>query len=218
MEIERPDGVVSSRDVLNDQGAGGYFSAVTLNRRRHARRVAGPLLTPTRKPRRLTSLSFLVEDFEPERLAFEVTAPDVPVVVGEVTPVSVMAKYLYGATAPNLAIEADAVIRPVTSLPKWPGYIFGREDDPIQTDRFPLGLVGTTDEEGNATAEVTIPETQATTRPLEAQLIMRLVDSNGRTIERSLSRPVQANVDRIGLSRSSARMTGSMRAAPPPSM
>ncbi|MEO6396522.1 MAG: alpha-2-macroglobulin family protein [Devosia sp.] len=198
IEIVRPDGVVANREVLNDQGAGGYFTAITMtdDAMRGAWQIsfyADPKAAP------LGSVSFLVEDFEPERLAFEVSAPDTALVSGDVTPVSVMAKYLYGATAPNLAIEADAVLKPVTSLPKWPGYVFGRVDDAIQTDRIPLGLVGTTDEQGNATAEVTLPETQPTTRPLEAQLILRLVDTNGRTVERSLSRPVLATVDRIGL-------------------
>ncbi|MEQ1899286.1 MAG: alpha-2-macroglobulin family protein [Devosia sp.] len=197
-EIERPDGVVASSEVLSDQGAGGYFKALTLvddamRGSWTARFYADP------KAAALSSITFLVEDFEPERLAFEVSAPDQPIVAGEVTAVSVMAKYLYGATAPGLAIEADAVIKPVNSLPAYPGYVFGRLDDSIQADRIPLGLVGTTGEDGNATAEVTLPETQATTRPLEAQLIMRLVDTNGRTVERSLSRPVLADVDRIGL-------------------
>ena len=43
------------------------------------------------------------------------------------------------------------------------------------------------------------PTSQATTRPLEAQIILRLVDTNGRTVERSLTRPVLADVDRIGV-------------------
>src|SRR5690606_20557661 len=99
------------------------------------------------------------------------------------------AKYLYGATAPDLAIEADAIVRPVTTLQGFPGYTFGRLDDTIETTREPLGVVGTTDASGNAVAEVTLPEPLVTTRPLEAQILLRLVDSNGRTIERSISRP-----------------------------
>ena len=63
----------------------------------------------------------------------------------------------------------------------------------------PLGTVGYTDADGNATAEITVNEPQATTKPLEAQLILRLVDTNGRAIERSLSRPVLATSDRIGV-------------------
>ncbi len=198
LEVERPDGVTATSEVLNDSGAGSYFKAYALlddamRGAWTARFYADP------KAAALDSVTFLVEDFEPERLAFDATAPKGPVKTGEPTDITVAAKYLYGATAPGLSIEADAVLRPVTTVQGYPGYTFGRLDDTIETDREPLGVVGTTDDQGNATAEVTIPEPQATTRPLEADIILRLVDSNGRTIERSLTRPVLADVDRIGL-------------------
>jgi len=198
MEVERPDGVVAERDLLNDGGAGGYFVAIPLvaDSMRGSWRIrlhADPKAEP------LASITFLVEDFEPERLAFEVSAPTGPMSAGEVTPVTVAAKYLYGATAPGLAVEADVVLRPVPLLAAYPGYVFGRVDDTFETYREPLGTVGTTDEAGNAIAEVTLPAPQATTRPLETQLILRLVDTNGRTVERSLTRAVLADVDRIGL-------------------
>ena len=198
MEVERPDGVVATREVLQDAGAGGYFAAVPVlaESLRGAWRIrlhADPEADP------LASVTFLVEDFEPERLAFEISAPTGTVAAGESTPVTVAAKYLYGATAPDLAIEAELVLRPVTTLAGYPRYLFGRVDDPFQPWREPLGVVGGTDESGNATAEVAIPEPQPTTRPLEAQFILRLLDSNGRAVERSLTRAVRAEVDRIGI-------------------
>ncbi|UXN74924.1 hypothetical protein N8D56_08030 [Devosia sp. A8/3-2] len=156
----------------------------------------------------LTSVAFLVEDFEPERLAFNITAPDAPVETGVETAIDVTAKYLYGATAPGLAVEADAVLRPRTTLEDFPGYTFGRVDDTIETSREPLGVVGTTDEAGKAVAAVVLPEPQSTTRPLEAQIILRLVDTNGRTVERSLTRPVLADVDRIGIKPAFTDATG----------
>ncbi|WP_375451874.1 alpha-2-macroglobulin family protein [uncultured Devosia sp.] len=198
LQVERPDGVVASTELLNDSGAGGYFTALPMVA--DAMRGAWTLrLYADPKADALTSVSFLVEDFEPERLAFEITAPDAPMAIGEANPVDVAAKYLYGATAPDLSVEADAVLRPVTSLKAFPGYTFGRLDDTIETSREPLGVVGVTDESGTVTAEVSLPDPGATTRPLEAQIIMRLVDTNGRTVERSLSRPVLADVERIGI-------------------
>ena len=198
MEVERPDGVTQSHEVLNDKGAGSYFDALPLDK--EAMRGAWSIkLYADPKASPLTTTTFLVEDFEPERLAFDISALDAPVKTGEATDVNVAAKYLYGATAPGLSIEADSVLRPVTGLDKWPGYTFGRTDDTIQTDREPLGVVGTTDDAGNAVAQVTLPEPQATTRPLVADIIMRLVDTNGRTVERSLTRPVLATVNRIGI-------------------
>ncbi len=198
MELERPDGVVASRDLLSDRGAGGYFAAVPLVEDAmrgswQIRLYADPEASP------LASVSFLVEDFEPERLAFEVGAPQGPMAVGEPAAIDVAAKYLYGATAPDLAVEADVVLRPASSLAGHPGYVFGRLDDPFETYYEPLGTVGYTDESGNAVAEVTLPETQPTTRPLTAQVFLRLVDVNGRPVQRSLTRPVLADTDRIGV-------------------
>lgn len=198
MEVERPDGVIANKRLLDDQGAGGYFTEYDLVS--EAMRGSWTVrLYADPKAAALTTTSFLVEDFEPERLAFEVSAPDAPIAPDQVTEVSVAAKYLYGATAPDLAVEADAVLRPVGSVAGYPGYVFGRVDDTIQTDRQPLGVVGITDAEGNVVAEVTVPSPQATTKPLEAQLILRLVDTNGRAIERTLTRPLLAAGDRIGI-------------------
>jgi hypothetical protein len=198
MDVERPDGVVATHKLLNEKGAGGYFDALTLDN--GAMRGAWTIrFYADPKAAALRSLTFLVEDFEPERLAFDISAPDAPVRIGEVTDVTIDAKYLYGATAPGLSIEADSVLTPVSSLDKYPGYVFGRTDDTFQTDFEPLGVVGTTDDDGKATAEITIPETSATTRPLKAQLNLRLVDSNGRMVQRSLTRPVLADGIRLGI-------------------
>ena len=199
LEVERPDGVVASTELLTDQGAGGYFTALPMVE--EAMRGAWTLrLYADPKADALSSTTFLVEDFEPERLAFELSTPHTaPFVLDAVTPIDVAAKYLYGATAPGLAIEADAIISPASTLKDFPGYSFGRLDDTMETRREPLGVVGTTDAAGNAVAEVALPAVETTTRPLTAQVLLRLVDTNGRTIERSLSRPVLAQADRIGI-------------------
>lgn len=198
LEIQRPDGVIASTEIINDQGAGGYFASLPLagNAMRGSwsiRLYADP------RAASLASVSFLVEDFEPERLAFEISTDPGPIATDEPTEVNVAAKYLYGATAPGLTVEADAVLRPVRGLVSQPGYTFGREDDTFQTYREFLGTVGITDEAGNAVAELTIPSSQSTTRPLEAQLILRLIDSNGRPVERTLNRSVLATTDRVGV-------------------
>ncbi len=198
VDVERPDGVLADRQVLTETGGGGYFLAYPLadGAMRGSWRIR---IWADTSAQPLTSIDFLVEDFEPERLAFEVTAPDAPIVPDEVTPIDVAAKYLYGATAPGLSIEADTIVRPVMSIAGFAGYSFGRLDDTTEIDRQPLGIVGTTDESGNATAEVTLPAPSPGTKPLEAQLLLRLIDTNGRTVERSLTRAVLADVDRIGI-------------------
>ena len=198
LEMERPDGVVAKHDVLKDSGAGAYFTALPLLKDAmrgswHIKLYSDPKAEP------LADVGFLVEDFEPDRLAFDVTAPAGPMQTGQATDVAVAAKYLYGATAPDLAIEADAILRPTSKLAAFAGYTFGRVDDTAQADQQSLGVVGTTDEKGNATAEVTLPDPPATSRPLEAEVRLRLVDTNGRTVEHSFTRPVLAAGDRIGI-------------------
>ncbi|MGN6488075.1 MAG: alpha-2-macroglobulin family protein, partial [Devosia sp.] len=198
LELERPDGVVADRHLINDGGAGGYTAALPLPSEAMRGSWTIRLYADPKQPA-LSSTSFLVEDFEPERLAFEISAPPGPVTAGAVTPVTVTAKYLYGATAPDLDIEADSIVRAVPTLSDFPGYTFGRGDDTFTTDYQPLGTVGVTDEAGNATAEITVPEPPATTRPLTATLAVRLVDTSGRAIQRNLTRPVAPLTDLIGL-------------------
>lgn len=199
LEIERPDGVVASSQLLTEQGAGGYFVALPLAA--EAMRGSWALrLYSDPNADALARASILVEDFEPERLAFEVSAvEDGPFKAGEVNLIDIAAKYLYGATAPGLSIEADAILRPRTTIAGFPGYTFGRLDDTLETNREPLGQVGITDEAGNAIAEVTLPPAQVSTRPIEAQILLRLVDTSGRSIERSITRPVLASTPHIGI-------------------
>lgn len=198
MELERPDGVVAQREVLNEQGAGGYFTALPMAP--EAMRGAWQLrFYADPKAAAIGNVTFLVEDFEPERLAFEISAIADPVVIDETTEVDVAAKYLYGAIAPGLNVEADVVLRATDRLTGFPEYVFGRVDDPFETYYEPLGTVAVTDDNGNAVAEIDIPYPGTTTRPLDAQLLLRLVDSNGRPVQRSLTRPVRAETDRIGI-------------------
>ena len=198
LEIERPDGVVASTQLLKDEGAGGYFAALPIVE--EAMRGSWTLrLFSDPNAEALSSTTYLVEDFEPERLAFDVTAPQDPFTTAEPNAIDVAAKYLYGATAPDLAVEADAIVRPLSTLEAFPSYTFGRLDDTIETTREPLGVVGTTDASGNAVAEITLPAPQVTTKPLEAQVLLRLVDTNGRAIERSVTRPVLSTTDLLGI-------------------
>ena len=134
-----------ARQVLNDQGAGGYFAALPMV----AEAMRGSW-TPA--PLCRSECRSAVEHQLPRR-RLRARAPGLrdqrrrwPVRYRvRSTQIDVAAKYLYGATAPDLAIEADAILRPRTTLDAFPGYTFGRLDDTIETSREPLGMVGTTD-------------------------------------------------------------------------
>ena len=196
--VERPDGVEFDRWTLSDEGAGGYSAAIALegNAMRgswRARLFADP------KGGALADVALLVEDFEPERLAFEIdTAVDM---LGrtETTDVDITARYLYGADAPGLRVDGEVAIRPATALAGFTGYSFGLADDAVESLRVPIDAVAETDESGAATLEVALPDPPVTTRPLEAEVILRLTDTNGRAVERSLVRPVEADGPAIGI-------------------
>ncbi len=196
--IERPDGHEQARSVIDDGGLGGYFFAYEFiaDAMRGSWTVS---VYADPKGAALASESILVEDFEPERLAFEVTASDEPFAIDPPPQISVDARYLYGATAPGLMIEGDIVLRPTSVSSDYPGFTFGREDDPIETYRESLGVIAQTDENGQALIDLYIPELQPTTRLLNAEAIIRLVDTTGRFVERRLSRPLLADGNRIGI-------------------
>jgi uncharacterized protein YfaS (alpha-2-macroglobulin family) len=196
--FERPDGVEFNRWTLSDGGAGGYSTGVKLDEDAmrgswRARLYADP------KGDALADIAFLVEDFEPERLAFEVTTAAKALGRKAATDVDISAKYLYGATAPGLRVEGDISVRPVAMMEAYPGYRFGLADDTASPMRQPLDLYAETDEEGKAVAGITLPSLMTTTKPLEGEIILRLTDTNGRAVERSLKRPIELAGPAIGI-------------------
>ena len=154
---------------------------------------------PTRRARPLAETSVLVEDFQPERLAFELETE--AKAIGTTTPavIDLTARYLYGATAPGLSIDGDIDIRPAETLAGFDGYHFGLAEEQIDPVREPIDLGAVTDEEGKATLEVGLPQLPVTTRPLEAQIIVRIADTNGRAVERRLTLPVTPDAPMIGI-------------------
>ena len=196
--VERPDGVEADRHTLSDEGAGGYSAAISLESDAmrgswRARLFADP------KGQALADLSVLVEDFEPERIAFEAETARETFSRTTPTEIELSARYLYGADAPGLRVDGEITIRPVSSRTGIPGFVFGLADDPTDPLRVPIDAVAETDQAGAATLEVGLPELPVTTRPLEAEIILRLTDTNGRAVERSLSRPIQADGPAIGI-------------------
>ena len=59
--------------------------------------------------------------------------------------------------------------------------------------------LASTDSDGRAELHVMLPPVPRTARPLEAELFLRLREPSGRTIERSVTLPVEVPLPRIGL-------------------
>jgi uncharacterized protein YfaS (alpha-2-macroglobulin family) len=196
--IERPDGVEFVRRTLSDGGAGGYSAAVLLDDDAMRGSWRAKLFSDP-KGAAIADVALLVEDFEPERLAFDITTAATSIGAGAPVAIDLSARYLYGATAPDLSVDGDIDIRTVDTLAGFPGYKFGLATDDPQSRREPFETDATTDADGKATFEAALPELPSSTKPFEAKVIVRLTDTNGRAVERTLSLPVAATGPRLGV-------------------
>ncbi|MBH0239710.1 alpha-2-macroglobulin family protein [Methylobrevis albus] len=193
----RPDGVEHGRELVADAGLGGRDLALSLpeGAMRGSWRVAA--YTDPKGPS-LAEAMFLVEDFVPERLTFDLAPegesfdPEAPGAV------DLDVRYLYGAPAPGLAVEGTVLFRPAAGLAAFPGVRFGTAGETFDPAISYLSGVST-DETGRATLPLTAPEAPATSLPLEAQLSIRVLDTSGRPVERQAVLPVAASQGRIGL-------------------
>ncbi len=146
----------------------------------------------------LAETTFLVEDFEPERLDFDLkadTATIDPAAPGEL---QIDARFLYGAPAANLDIEGETVLKAAHTLDKYPGYVFGLADETFDATIEPFSGA-TTDEAGHAAVPIALPDAAATSLPLTATMNVRVIDTSGSPVERSTTLPVADSAGRIGI-------------------
>ena len=194
----RPDGVEYSRILPPEAGAGGYAFSVSLagNAPRGTWRIESFL----QEDKVLAAQSFLVEDFLPERIDFDLSLPDKPLRPGETLPLTVDARYLFGAPGAGLAVEGDLRLTALASLDAYPGYRFGRQDEPFSPYRDALSDAGLTDDAGRATLPLALPDLgEAANRPLEARVTVRVKEGSGRPVERDLLRSVMPDTPVIGI-------------------
>ncbi len=196
--VTRPDGVTHRKIVLGDKGLGGRATDLSLTSAAQtgtwrARLHADPTSTA------IAQVSFLVEDFTPERLDMTLTAPDGALQPEQTKSIKVAAKYLYGPPAADLGLEGDIIVKAAGAMPGYEGYHFGLADEAISPVRQPLENLVNTDADGMAEVPVLLPAIPDTARPLEAQVLLRLKEPGGRSIERGLTMPVVSPRSRIGI-------------------
>ncbi len=197
--VSRPDGVEHARYTLKDRGLGGRDITLPLAPSAQTGTWRAKLHTDPNKDA-ITQVSFLVEDFVPERLDLKIEAPTAALAPQETQTIKATGRYLYGPPAADLAIEGDIVVRPSKKdVDGYPGFTFGQADEAIEPVRKPLEASTTTDAQGVAQVAVTLPPVTQTAKPLEANVILRLRESGGRTIERSVTIPVDLKQPRVGL-------------------
>ena len=91
------------------------------------------------------------------------------------------------------------VVSLASERPGFAGYQFGLTDEDVETVRQPLDNLPDTDENGKARLALTLEKQPATTRPLEAQVIIRMAEPGGRAVERKLTLPVIPGGPMIGI-------------------
>ncbi|MBL8567422.1 MAG: alpha-2-macroglobulin family protein [Hyphomicrobiaceae bacterium] len=197
--VSRPDGVEYRRIVVSDAGQGGRSHSMPLSSSAMTGTWRAKLhVDPEGQP--IAQVSFLVEDFMPERLDMTLTPPAEALRTDANGTVKLDGRYLYGPPAAGLALEGEIIVKPLAGdLAGFPGYRFGLADETVTPVRAPLEGLGETDAAGHADVAIKLPQIPSTAKPLEAQILLRMKEPGGRGIERSVIAPVAANGPRLGI-------------------
>ncbi len=196
--LRRPDGVEYSRALVQDAGAGGYVFDLPIAG--SAPRGTWTLdVVADEEAGALASQTFLVEDFLPERIDFDLTLADAPIRLGDAPDLTIDARYLFGAPGADLAIEGETYVTAASGLEGFPGYSFGRYDETFDgvAQSFDGGI--RTDDAGQAIIPLALPEIEDPLRPLEMVTAVRVAEGSGRPVERKLTRALTPSVDLIGV-------------------
>ncbi|HET8545891.1 MAG TPA: MG2 domain-containing protein, partial [Pseudolabrys sp.] len=196
--VERPDGVEYKRAVVADGGLGGRSLTVPIvaSASTGTWRVAA-YTDPKRPP--VGETTFMVEDYVPDRIEFSLTSPAKGISRTAPAQLSVDGHFLYGAPASKLDLSGEITVGVAKERTGFPGYVFGLSDDEVTAAREELDDLPATDASGKATFPAKLDELPASTRPLEAQITVRMAESGGRAVERKLTLPVTPDAPMIGI-------------------
>jgi len=195
----RPDGVEARRIISDGASAGGH--AVDLALESNAMRGTWTVSIHTDpKQAAVATHMFLVEDFVPDRIEFDLSADKTEIAQAETANVTVDGRFLYGAPAAGLAIEGETTLSVTRDWDRFKGFAFGLADEqaaqPTVTPLADLPVVG---DDGKATFPVTIDQLPATTKLVSAKVTVRMRETGGRAVERSLNLAVRPQGDLIGI-------------------
>jgi hypothetical protein len=196
--VERPDGVEYRRALVPDQGLGGRSLHVPIisTAATGTWRVRA-YTDPKRAP--IGETTFMVEDYVPDRVEFDLTSAAKALPRNDAAQVSVDGHFLYGAPAANLELSGAVTIEAAKDRPGFDGYAFGLFDDEVTAVRQELEDLPATDAAGKAGFPVKLDKVPVTSRPLEAVINVSMAESGGRAVERKLTLPISAEAAMIGV-------------------
>ncbi|HML08289.1 MAG TPA: alpha-2-macroglobulin [Xanthobacteraceae bacterium] len=196
--VERPDGVEYRRAVVPDQGMGGHGLTLPIVNSAPTGTWHVRAFTDPKRPA-VGETSFLVEDYIPDRIEFDLTSPSGRISAKATAAVEVAGRFLYGAPAAGLDLEGEVTVAAAKERPGFAGYQFGLADEEIEATKQTLDDLPVTDEAGKAQFKVSLDKPPASTRPLEARIAVRMAEPGGRAVERTVTLPVTANGAMIGV-------------------
>ncbi len=197
--VERPDGVEFRRALLADQGAGGRTLAVPLNSAVPAGTWRVRAFTDP-KGSSVGETTFMVEDYVPDRIEFDVSSKDKLIKAQSPVELKVEGHFLYGAPASGLQLEGDMLVAPAAERPGFAGYQFGvADEETTSNERTPIENLPESDANGIATFPVSLDKPPTSTRPQEAQIFIRMAEAGGRAVERKIALPVAPATAQIGV-------------------
>lgn len=146
------------------------------------------------------SESFSVEDFVPQRLEVSIETDETsPMRPGTAREVTVESRYLYGAPASGLAVEAEARLRlDPNPFPDFSAYRFGPVNGRFE-ERFLRLANTTTDAAGEASVVLNVDDAPSYAAPMRADLVVGVVEPGGRVVRESARIPVRPNDYYVGL-------------------
>lgn len=180
----RPDGVEYSRIASATDLAGGHVFALPVGATAPRGSWTIEVLADVDAPA-LATTQVLVEDFLPERIDFDIVVPERVALLDGIIPVSLTALYLFGPPAADLPVEGEVLLSAATSLPEWPGYVFGLYDEPFDARMESIPRDWVTGPDGAVAMDLPLPFIEGgVTQPLTATLNLRVTEGSGRPVER----------------------------------
>jgi alpha-2-macroglobulin len=196
--VRRPDGMEYRREVVQDQGGGGRAISVPLVSSAPVGTWRVQAYSDPKRPA-IGEVTFLVEDYVPERLEIALEPKAKAIQSGENAEIDANVRYLYGAPGADLSVSGEVTIRRAakSAIPGFDGYTVGLSGEPVEAVKTEFDAT-TTDEAGKAALSIALKEPE-TNLPLEAEFIVSASEAGGRAVTRSITLPIVPKGVAIGV-------------------
>ena len=196
--IERPDGVEFRRALVADQGLGGHGLTLPLPASAATGTWHARAFTDPKRPA-VGETSFLVEDYVPDRIEFDLTSAAGHISQQTPAKVEVSGRFLYGAPAADLDLEGEVTIAPRRSAAALPAMssAWRTKSSNRCSSRSPICRRLT--RRARRVSPSVSRKLPSSTHPLEAQVTVRMGEPGGRAVEHNITLPVTPAGNMIGV-------------------